>query len=84
MSPKCLLANCLCALWVLAIKSLSPLDGVTNPNDKLLDFLTTIFLQSEEGTSFQLEKVLSSSALFMADSLILTVCHMYVGQMFVG
>jgi hypothetical protein len=29
-----------------------PLDGVANPNYKLLCFLTTIFLPREEGTSF--------------------------------
>jgi hypothetical protein len=29
-----------------------PLDGITNPMYKLLHFLTTIFLQREEGTSF--------------------------------
>jgi hypothetical protein len=31
-----------------------PLDGITNPKFKLLHFLTTIFLQREEGTSISL------------------------------
>ncbi len=29
-----------------------PLDGITNPKNKLLHFLTAIFLQREEGTNF--------------------------------
>ncbi len=29
-----------------------PQDGVTNPKNKLLHFLTTFFLQNEKGTSF--------------------------------
>jgi hypothetical protein len=29
-----------------------PLDGITNPKNKLLRFLTTKFLQREEGASF--------------------------------
>jgi hypothetical protein len=39
--------------------------GITNPKYKLLRFLTTNFLQREEGASFKL----ASSALFTANSL---------------
>jgi hypothetical protein len=45
-----------------------PLDGVTNPKYKLLQFLTTIFLQREEGTSFYPGGVLPSNV-FTADPL---------------
>jgi hypothetical protein len=47
-----------------------PLDGVTNPQDKLLRFSTiTFFLQKEESTSFKPGYVLPSRAMFMVDSL---------------
>jgi hypothetical protein len=46
-----------------------PLDGITNPKNKLMCFITTNFLQRGEGTSFKPGLVLPSSALFTADSL---------------
>ncbi len=49
-----------------------PLDDVTNPKYKLLRFIQLTFsLQKEEGTSFLPGQVLPSSALFMADPLLL-------------
>ncbi len=47
-----------------------PLDGLTNPEYKLLRFIQlTIFLQREEGTSFLLGEVLPPNALFTVDPL---------------